>query len=590
MNIKYLLVVAFLQMFMISSYSEESSEFLLLNNEEINQLLITTEDIRTQNFQKFSENLQQLEHNISGFSTFQQCYYDYLSAYKLGFAGKFKLAIDQLSVLFSKCDDIKIKVRAKALQANLYAIAGDYQKAIANLDFVISHIDEINDAITKYVAYIPAFIVYDMVDQGELSLKFAELLINEKPPEKYLCKGLLFKYKALLESSNPDGLHNEIESAINQCHQAGEIIYSQALNMVWLKSRLKIAKTREDFDSLLDSLLVSNTEVEHTKYKNLISVKNGLFAEIYDKLGNYEKSFEYANLAIEGSVSIGTTEQKIDALQVLINYHQNNKNYQTANRRLIEKNQAEKKLYSDTQAKLMAYQTVKHDSLAKTLQIESLNRKNDVLQLEKELAEKSKTNQRLLNSIFVTLILLFFYAGLRIKKQQKQYKKLSERDHMTSIYNRKGIKDYMDYLLPYSKRKNEMVAYGIFDLDLFKKVNDKYGHLTGDWVIKTAVSVCQNLNNTKVTFARLGGEEFAIIMRDSNLDEIKQFSEQCRQAIYAIKTLEETACDFKISASFGITTTERSGYEYSDLMRNADAALYTAKNNGRNQVAVYQSS
>ncbi|MBL4661291.1 MAG: GGDEF domain-containing protein [Alcanivoracaceae bacterium] len=584
------LFVILCQIFVVSSYADEYSSQSLLNDEEINQLFVTTDDIRTENYQKFSENLQILERNKKTFSPFQHCYYDYLSAYQLSLSGNFKLANEQFSVLFAKCEDIRIKIRVKALQANLYAIAGEYHKAISHLDFIISHIDDIKDITTKYYAYVPAFIVYDMVDQRELSLKFAELLIDEKPPEKYLCKGLLFKYKALMEPSYQSNLEHKIRSVIKQCKQSGEMIYAQALNVVWLKSRLRVSKTDDNFNNLLKILLESDNDIEKTKYKNLINVKNSLFAEIYEKLGNSEKAFEYANLAINGSFSIGTTEQKIDALQVLINYHQNNKDYQAANKYLIEKNQADKKLYSDTQAKLMAYQTVKHDSLAKTLQIESLNRKNDVLQLEEELAVKSKINQRLLNSIFATLILLFLYAGFRIKKQQKQYKKLSELDHMTSIYNRKGVKDYMDYLLPYSKKKNEIIAYGTFDLDMFKKVNDKYGHLTGDWVIKAAVLACQNLNNAKATFARLGGEEFSIIIRDASLDEIKQFSEQCRQAIYTIKTLEQTGCNFQISASFGITTTELSGYEYSDLMRNADTALYTAKNNGRNQIAIYESA
>ena len=159
---------------------------------------------------------------------------------------------------------------------------------------------------------------------------------------------------------------------------------------------------------------------------------------------------------------------------------------------------------------------------------------------------------------------------------------------MTLIYNRKGARDSMDYLLPYSENKSELIAYGIFDLDKFKKINDEFGHLTGDWVIKTVVEVCQKLNNAKVTFARLGGEEFSITIRDSSLDEIKQFSEQCRLAIYGIKTLTETGHDFQISASFGITTTEISGYDYLMLMKHADTALYAAKNNGRNQISIFE--
>jgi diguanylate cyclase (GGDEF)-like protein len=235
----------------------------------------------------------------------------------------------------------------------------------------------------------------------------------------------------------------------------------------------------------------------------------------------------------------------------------------------------------------MAYQTVKHDSLAKTHQITSLNQKNKLLLLENKLAQESKNSQRLINILLGILLLFFLFLIYRIRKQQQQYKKLSELDHMTLIYNRKGARDYMDYLLPYSENKKELIAYGIFDLDKFKKINDDYGHLTGDWVIQSVVTTCKGLNNAKVTFARLGGEEFSITIRDSSLDEIEQFSEQCRLAIYGIKTLDETGHDFQISASFGITTTDISGYDYLMLMKHADSALYDSKNNGRNQISIY---
>lgn len=584
MNIRYILIIVF-QIFVAVSSADE-----ILNSKQLDELFITTEDIRTENYEKFSENLELLAENKSGFTEFQKCYYDYLLAYKLSFSGNFQSATKQLSILSNDCKDIRIKIRVNALLANLHAIAGDYLKAISNLDQIISFVDDNTDKISNYLAYTSAFIVYDMVDQSELSLKFANLLIDEKPPEKYLCKGLLYKYKALLESSYQKELDSEVENIVKQCNDAGETLYAQALNLVWFKARLGVYSTKQEYNALLNEIIESHKQVEKTQYQNLISIKNALFAEVYEKLDSSEKAFEYANLAIKGSFTIGTTEQKIDALQVLINYYQRNENHREANKYLIEKNNVEIKLYTDKQAKLMAYQTIRHNNLANSLQIESLNQRNALLQLEKELAEQSKTNQLLLNSLLGIIILFLLILGYRIYKQQKLYKRLSERDPMTKIYNRKGIKDYMDYLLPYSKNKNENVAYGIFDLDLFKRINDEYGHAVGDWVIKTSVMVCKGLGNNKVTFARLGGEEFALIINDSNLKEIEQFSEECRLAIQKISTQEETGFDFKISASFGITTTEISGYDYDDLMQNADAALYTAKNAGRNQVKVYQES
>ncbi len=556
----------------------------------INQILVEAESMRSGNFQQFEDKLKLLEKSEKIFSAYQRCLFNYLSIYKISLIGQFESASKQLNQLFGECEDLDIKLKIKSLLANLYVISGDYLKAISSLDFLFPNVDKTSNKTNKYLAYMAAIVVYDLVDQYQLSLKFSDLLLNENPPESYICKAKIYKYISLIKSNNSSPSESEIETAIKHCQNLGEIVYAQGLNTKWIESRLNSSTSKEEVEKLLSLLTDADGEIENTNYKNLIAAKNSLLAQIHEKLGNHSKATSFANLSIEASHSIGATKPKIDALQVLINYYQYNKDFEKVNSFLIERNNAEKKLYSDKQAKLMAYQTVKHDSLANTLQIESLNQRNTLLQLENKLAEKSKTNQLLLTSLLGIIILFLLILGYRIYKQQKLYKRLSERDPMTKIYNRKGIKDYMDYLLPYSKNKNEIVAYGIFDLDLFKRINDKYGHAIGDWVIKNSVMVCRKLSNNKVTFARLGGEEFALIINDSSLKEVEEFAEKCRVAIQEISTQEETGFDFTISASFGITTTEISGYDYADLMQNADAALYQAKNGGRNQVQVYQGS
>jgi diguanylate cyclase (GGDEF)-like protein len=586
MKIIFVILCMFFNVFSVFSKQENKDESH--NNININEFLISTDNIRTKDFLKYSDNLKKLSELQNKFTTYQKCYFDFLAIYKLSLLGDFDLAKTNLQELFNQCNDLKIQIRIKALLSNLYVISGNYYKAITDIDFVVSQIGQIKDNSTKYYAYTAASLVYDSLEQWDLSYKFSELLLNDSPSEEYICKGGVYKYAAVIKLKKQGDFNNKIKEIIKKCFKVDEIVYAQGLNTTWLKYQLDATKSDEEINNLLTSLIQADKQIENTNYKNLIGVKNSLFAEMYEKLDISEQALKYANLALEGSISIGTTEHKIDALQVLINHHQNTLDYKSTNQYLLEKNKAEKKLYSDKQAKLMAYQTVKHDSLAKTHQITSLNQRNVLLSLENKLAEESKNSQRLINVLLGILLLVFLFLIYRIRKQQQQYKKLSELDHMTLIYNRKGARDAMDYLLPYSENKNEVIAYGIFDLDKFKTINDEFGHLTGDWVIKTVVEVCQKLNNSKATFARLGGEEFSITIRDSSLDEIKQFSEECRLAIYGVNTLTETGHDFQISASFGITTTEISGYDYLMLMKHADTALYASKNNGRNQISIFE--
>lgn len=554
----------------------------------IDSLLAETDEIRTSDFQNFTDNLKELSTHQNNFTEKQLCFFRFLSTYELALRGDAQKSLNQLQEINKDCEYSSITIRVESLLANMYAISGKYQKALFYLDNILTEVEDINDENLRLLTYKSAYIVYDLLDQNQLSHDFAQTIIDQSPPPKQLCTASVYKYMSLFKINQTDVNEEEVLNVINFCGDQGENSYAQALNVNWIDYQLRNTESERKILIAYQKLLSSIDSITATQYKNLIVFTDSLMSRTLEQLGRKEEAVEYAARALEGTISLGDSQQKIDALNVLYNFNHEKGDYKKANDYLIEKNKTEIKFYTDKQDKLMAYQTIKHDNLAKVNQIEFLNQQNNMLSLENELAKKSKSNQLLLSYFFASLAVLLLYIGYRIKKKQDIYKSLSEMDYMTKIYNRKGMKDYMEYMLPYSEKKEETVAFGIFDLDFFKKINDQYGHNVGDWVIKTIVDVCKKLNNEKATFARLGGEEFAIIMRDSSMNDIKKFAEACRKAINSIETLEETKYQFNISASFGVTTTEISGYSFSDLMSDADEALYKSKENGRDQVSAYQ--
>lgn len=557
---------------------------------DVDKLLSETDAIRTSDFNEFTKNLKVLSDLQSEFTEKQHCFYRFLSAYELALRGDAQNSLKQFQEINNDCKYVDITIRVESLLANMSAISGDYQKALFYLDNILSQSDNIQDEYLRLSVYSSAYIVYDLLNQNQLSLDFAQIVIDRSPPPKQLCTASVYKYFSLLKLDLDEIKESDVSNVINYCIEQGENSYAQALNVRWLDYQLSHSKSDADTEKVYQSLLDSMDSVSATQYKNLIVFTHSLMARTLEQLGRKEEAVEFAELALKGTGSLGDSQQKIDALQVLYNYHQSSGEFQRANDLLTDKNNTEIQYYKDKQEKLIAYQTVKHDSMAKANRIEFLNQQNEVLSLEKELAEKSRSNQLLLSYLFGSLAILLLYIGYRIKKQQEIYKSLSEMDHMTKIYNRKGMRDYMEYMLPYSEKKDETIAFGIFDLDYFKRVNDQYGHTVGDWVIKTTVKSCKALENEKATFARLGGEEFAIILRDSSINEIAEFSEACRAAIHSIETHYDTGHQFKVSASFGITTTKISGYDFSRLMSDADDALYHSKEKGRNRVTVYNSA
>ena len=594
MQIKNRLIILINVIFVFISFLAQSSNMSestggFLTEKAITEILQETDNIRISDVNLFSANLAQLEmlNQKKELSTYQYCYYQYLLAHDLGYKGKYDLAKQKLNDIFNQCESPDNKIRSKILLSNLQVISHDYESAIKNLDYTITNINAINEPELKNSVYSRASLVYRLVDQNELSLKFAELLISNNPSESFYCNGLVAKYRILLKMDNYQDVEHKIKQTINICEDSGNYILSNFLKLEWLDLQLNKATTIQEKTAILKALKLAEIEIIKAKYQNLLSIKDSIFAKVYWSLQNDEKAFEYAKLSLEESKGIGSTKQEIVALQILVDYYRKTGEPERAIKLLIRKNQSEKLHYDDQQAKTMAYLTIRHENLAKSHQINFLNQQNKVLSLENKLADKAALMQQLIILFLIVLVTFFVLWGVKHKKIQQIYKKLSERDHMTLIFNRKGLRDHMDVMLADSEQNSKEVGFAIFDLDLFKSINDKYGHITGDWVIKNVIKTCQKINNKKVTLGRLGGEEFAIILQDSNIDELKEYCECCRISINNLNTID-SGHDFKISASFGITTTKTSGFVYTTMLTDADEALYIAKNSGRNKTVTYQ--
>ncbi len=164
---------------------------------------------------------------------------------------------------------------------------------------------------------------------------------------------------------------------------------------------------------------------------------------------------------------------------------------------------------------------------------------------------------------------------------------LAARDDLTGIYNRRYIYEKLPVDLVSASVSNRSLAVAMTDIDYFKSVNDTYGHLAGDYVLKSfAEIISKHLRRKSDWVARYGGEEFLICIPEASKEAAVEILEHMR------KELEETELSFngnsfRITASFGVCdlvpTTDMT---MESLIENADRNLYLAKNHGRNRVEV----
>ncbi len=169
-----------------------------------------------------------------------------------------------------------------------------------------------------------------------------------------------------------------------------------------------------------------------------------------------------------------------------------------------------------------------------------------------------------------------------LQKALEKISLMATRDELTNCHNRRYLMEFLRREKSRSDRAETVFCVAVIDLDYFKRINDSYGHLAGDDVLRQVVTLIQPHVRATDCFARFGGEEFALVYSATQLEEARQSAERLRQEI----STTAIACEsFSIYTSVSIGIAEfRHGDDIPDLLRRADQALYVAKSSGRDRV------
>ncbi len=181
-------------------------------------------------------------------------------------------------------------------------------------------------------------------------------------------------------------------------------------------------------------------------------------------------------------------------------------------------------------------------------------------------------------------------AGTRIVNLQQELRRQAAHDPLTGVLSRSKGFEIFDRELQRSIRENVPLSVLLVDLDHFKNVNDTYGHLAGDEVLREAARRLRECVRSYDVLSRYGGEEFLILMPGCNQEDAQVQAERLRVAIGESPILITSANDVAhpLTASFGITISSPSTLESPEsLVRVADEALYEAKRRGRNRVVFH---
>ena len=172
-----------------------------------------------------------------------------------------------------------------------------------------------------------------------------------------------------------------------------------------------------------------------------------------------------------------------------------------------------------------------------------------------------------------------------LERANEQLAKLSMTDRLTGLLNRGTWENLVDAEYERFRRYGQATSLVMFDIDHFKPVNDTYGHLAGDEVIRHTADVTRNNIRQSDSAGRYGGEEFGIILPETDAESARVICERIREAIEN-STVSTTAGDIRYTVSMGIAQLTETPENYMQWMQKADEALYKAKESGRNKVVV----
>ena len=172
------------------------------------------------------------------------------------------------------------------------------------------------------------------------------------------------------------------------------------------------------------------------------------------------------------------------------------------------------------------------------------------------------------------------------KRLEFQLEALTITDELTGLYNRRYLLRKLEELADQSARYNHPFSLLSLDIDFFKSVNDSWGHLTGDKVLRTVANLIETRTRKTDIVARTGGEEFIVLMPHTTLGDARQVAESLRIGMETESFLSEDDTPFNVTLSAGVVCWDQSINGVRDLLSACDQLLYQAKRAGRNQVVV----
>ncbi|GAB3372587.1 GGDEF domain-containing protein [Lysobacter rhizosphaerae] len=552
-------------------------------SEDIGSLLKQAESARSTDPKAFASALDEIEKVKAAASPSQQWQFRLLRAYQSAMRGRYDAAIQQALEVHKETSDVAIKFRAGLLVANTAAITRDFSLGLRHLESALAMQDLIQDSELRQTGFGVAALLYNQHGQYALAQHYADQVLSQDPAPRNRCFARQIRVEAL-HGLGSELDEDEINAGIADCEAQREFIISNLLRG-YLARRWAAKGQTDRAIELLESHLA---EVEASHYPRLVGEIHGLLAEYRLILGDVQGAERHARSALAGGGNDAYSLPLVTAHKVLYEVALRRKDLATALDQYRRYAEADKARLDEIKAREFAFQLSRNELQQKNQAIELLQRQNDVLRLQQEVAKKSAINNRLLVLMLLLVLGVGTYWAYKIKRVQVMFRKQAQVDSLTGIFNRGHFRAQAEAQLARCEAAEREAALVLLDLDNFKRINDRHGHATGDWVLRQVAAACHASCREGDLFGRLGGEEFAILSCGGDLHTAERIAQKCREYLAAIDASAIDGGIPAITASFGCASTNLCGHSFEQLFMHADRAMYRAKAEGRDRICMHE--
>ena len=549
------------------------------------ELLQRADRLKTGDNAAFQTLLGQLDAQTASLTPAQRDWLEYFHAWQFGYAGHNAEALSAFEALITHIHDSTLIARARISMVDDQINTLHYVDAYATVELLLESLPQIQDHYAHYATLTVAAGAFNAAGQYDLALHYVDEALAYDHEARATCIALTRKSMILNKAGKLRADDAVVREGIDACQRIGDPVWGNLL-------RIQQAQTlvaQGDYAATMRLLAPHDAEALATHDAEVTSWFRALQARCLLAEGNH-KAREYAQSAIDDGIQQAHSEPAAKAYEILYEIAKRQGRHDDALGYYEQYAAADKGYLNDVSARALAYQMVHQQVLDKKRENDALNEKNQVLQLQQQVDAKSAEARLLYIALLLSGLAIVALWAYRTKRSQIKFQKLARRDGLTGICNRQHFLESAQDTLRYCAKSSREASVLVLDLDHFKSVNDMHGHAAGDAALKRVVEACQVHLRSIDIFGRLGGEEFAILLPDCSEATAAQRADEMREAIAGSRRSGDAAADVLVTASFGLTSTRVSGYNLPTLLAQADSALYTAKNAGRNRVATQQAS